>query len=568
MLVRALIIAITSLSCLHATDSGVNRAGRHAWIEGKSAHFHYFSSSSKAELQAVARNLESLRHILAQTSPSVPIQANLGPRETYVYLFSQESLFNDYRYRKDIVGWFRASYSGNFMAMLTEQHGAQQIIYHEYMHQYLHERFPKIPQWLDEGLAEFYSTISFQGDDVRLGGPAEGRLRFMMALKPIPTEQLLAQSEIMAGHNPTLEAQQFYAQAWLMVHYLIAGGSPERNRQFMTMLGLLAQGSSGVEAFRMAFPIDPKVLDDEIRLYLHQICTKRVIPIRRISVHIPPTDLAENVAPMSPGEIQGRLGLLLQGSWNDELARAHFEEAFRLDPNCGPAWMGKANDLSFSDKRDAFLDALERAAKGCPGDPYPSWRAGSQLLKAYRPGSGSTSISEQCLRGRADLRQSLTIQPDQPETLQLVAKSYLGDTTHFEEGKAFIQQAIQRQPERLDLRYLLAMHYFMHLDNAAARPLFQELAQSPNVAYADLAKQALMELDNREANEEFKRAATHNAAHRSAEALPLLQHAQTLARDPELQARIKQALANLQAPSDPTPKATKPKHAKASRKTK
>lgn len=568
MLVRALIIAIIGLSCLHATDPGVSRAGRHAWIEGKSAHFHYFSSSSKAELQAVARNLESLQCVLAQTSPSVPIQANLGPRETYVYLFSQESLFNDYRYRRDIVGWFRASYSGNFMAMLTEQRGAQQIIYHEYMHQYLHERFPKIPQWLDEGLAEFYSTISLQGDDVRLGGPAEGRLRFMMALNPIPTAQLLAQSEIMAGHNPTLEAQQFYAQAWLMVHYLITGGSPERNRQFMTMLGLLAQGSSGVEAFHMAFPIDPKVLDDEIRLYLHQIRTKRVIPIRRISIHIPPTELAENTAPMSPGDIQGRLGLLMQGSWNDELARAHFEEAFRRDPNCGPAWMGKANYLSFSDKRDAFIEALERAAKGCPADPYPAWSAGSQLLRVHRPGTGSTSISEQCLRGRTDLLQSLAIQPDQPETLQLVAKSYLGDSAHFEEGKAFIQQAIQRQPERLDLRYLLGMDYFLHSDNTAARPIFRELTQSPNAAYADLAKQALVELDNREANEAFKRAEAQIAAHRPAEALPLLQHSQTLAHDPELLARINQALANLQAPPDPTPTARKPNPAKASRKAK
>src|SRR5208283_4455979 len=62
----------------------------------------------------------------------------------------------------------------------------------------------------------------------------------------------------------------FYAQSWLLAHYLMIGGSPTRRAQFRQLTPLLQQGLSPEAAFTNAFRTSLPAMEAELRHYLAQ----------------------------------------------------------------------------------------------------------------------------------------------------------------------------------------------------------------------------------------------------------------------------------------------------------
>jgi hypothetical protein len=67
---------------------------------------------------------------------------------------------------------------------------------------------------------------------------------------------------------PTYQWDQFYAQGWLLTHYLFQ--DPTRNQHFRQYLGLRAQGVAHAEALQKAFGLTDKELEAQLRAYFAQ----------------------------------------------------------------------------------------------------------------------------------------------------------------------------------------------------------------------------------------------------------------------------------------------------------
>jgi tetratricopeptide (TPR) repeat protein len=119
-------------------------------------------------------------------------------------------------------------------------HSWHELVLHELTHRLLHFYVGNVPLWLDEGLAEYYSTFTLEGGYAYVGRvPLRVRgARLMLWLKP------LLRAKSVADWSST-DGNAFYAGAWQLI-YVLAQGYANELDQFLRRL---AAGEAIDDAF-------------------------------------------------------------------------------------------------------------------------------------------------------------------------------------------------------------------------------------------------------------------------------------------------------------------------------
>jgi tetratricopeptide (TPR) repeat protein len=168
-------------------------------------------------------------------------------------------------------------------------------IQHELAHRFLHERLQTLPVWLDEGLAQYYSSARADGDRIVLGGASTidfwDQRRFGVAFV-----DGLDQAEVPLYMAPTVQRlltatrEEFYARgdgrvsitrdldrstadyagSFRLVHLLLNGPNRSDRDAFIAYLGALQRGQDARVAFTAAFGGDLSRLEDAYKDDLRQ----------------------------------------------------------------------------------------------------------------------------------------------------------------------------------------------------------------------------------------------------------------------------------------------------------
>ncbi|MDP6601633.1 MAG: DUF1570 domain-containing protein [Phycisphaerales bacterium] len=130
---------------------------------------------------------------------------------------------------------------------------------HEAFHQFAHTRFVNpLPQWVNEGLAEYFEHSGYINGAIVPGQVEERDLAILQqALQTgryVPFLQMMRMSnqewgQGLKGPGSTIQ----YLQAWSMVHFLIHGDDGKHVDQFDRFLLLMSEGMDDEEAFVKAF---------------------------------------------------------------------------------------------------------------------------------------------------------------------------------------------------------------------------------------------------------------------------------------------------------------------------
>ena len=123
----------------------------------------------------------------------------------------------------------------------------QEVLRHELAHYLFHQRIPNLPSWLDEGMAEFYSTFEVRNHQLIIGAPPS-RLRNRGGLTRPGPQQLLAWTAGL-GKTTSLEAGSMYLGAWMMVHLM----HEVYGARLQTLLSELANGAAWRDAWEHTF---------------------------------------------------------------------------------------------------------------------------------------------------------------------------------------------------------------------------------------------------------------------------------------------------------------------------
>ncbi len=192
---------------------------------------------------------------------------------TQVYLFASDAEFEEYcdaaagRSCSGLAGLFLPGQYGDYLLVSGDRSDqARAVACHELTHAFVRDGSSYVPVWLNEGLAEFWGSFSVVGKDVRIGRPDEEHLALLRRQGLLPLATVLGVTYESPEYNVPARRPAFYAQAWLLTHYLLLG-KPDGRAMLGRYLARLQAGEEPEEAFRAAFGESSEQLNKELYGY-------------------------------------------------------------------------------------------------------------------------------------------------------------------------------------------------------------------------------------------------------------------------------------------------------------
>ncbi len=166
-------------------------------------------------------------------------------------------------------GVFLSRRSGHYMVIRLDV--GREIVYHEYLHLLTRLNVGKIPIWLNEGFAEFYSATEFVGSKARFGGINQDAISYLNRRSLIPFEELVGRVTNPHDDGNWIDIRVFYAQAWALTHHLMLGNEELASAGAVgRYMNLVQQGADQVEAFvEVVGPLDE--VREDLRRYLRRL---------------------------------------------------------------------------------------------------------------------------------------------------------------------------------------------------------------------------------------------------------------------------------------------------------
>ncbi len=426
--------AILSVGC--ATPIEQSR-----WIRVETAHFQLISGASKFDTIEIAQRLELLRAVLQL----VGLQANLTPRvPLLVYVFADAAGYARFAPRTDFVGFMLPRAHRNFLVVRagaeTDAGGAA---LHEYVHFVLRNgAATRYPAWYDEGLAEFLSTVSMQGEQVVIGTIPVGREHWLLYGSPMSLRQMMTVDE--TYDEAVRTPQRFYAQAWTLTHFFHVAdrvGFPQRRAQLTDFIARLNHGEPPDDACRNAFGTDFESLDKEFMQYLAKGKLPYLgVPPARLA--IPPQVRSEPLPEAERRYLLGDLALALGEDWRGE-AEFWFRLAVQADPGSGRANAALARAEQSREQADAHF---ARALTLAENDPEVQLHYAEAMLA--RAGADGEDRTASIQLSRRAFRRSIQLDPDQVAAHAGLGRSYVvaANVGKPADGLAALETARARLP--------------------------------------------------------------------------------------------------------------------------
>jgi hypothetical protein len=247
--------AISTLVAVAVTvvlGSSVSEAKHKHWIEVRSTHFLLITDASEKRGRNTATQFERIRAFFRQSlavasqHPS-PFVTVLAAEDEH----TMRELLPEYWTggHAHAAGVFTHRLDQYFavVELDVQRSGHFAAFYHEYYHAITMPHFPDLPVWLSGGLAEFYGRTDMGDDYVGTGRPDRDWLDLLRETPLIPLGVLFKVDHASPYYNEAHKASVFYAESWLVTHYLMIGNQ-DAHQRLVKYLEALSHGKGSDEA--------------------------------------------------------------------------------------------------------------------------------------------------------------------------------------------------------------------------------------------------------------------------------------------------------------------------------
>lgn len=256
------------------------------WARIESPGFVVYAAGSEQRAQGVARDLEAFDGLLRRMTNA---QGERSPTKLEVYLFSADQFAETLPdVGRSIVGLYsaRVDQIAAFATFSSTGLSGQDTLFHEYAHHFMFQHFANAyPAWYVEGFAEFMSTAVLGTERIELGRSREGRVYALRNETWMPIERLISVAPRELSGD---EGNLFYAQSWLLTHYLVL--TPGKMAQFQAYVRALRLGQSPTEALQAGFGMTPQQMMSELRRYYRSspnaLALNRPVQVERESLRV------------------------------------------------------------------------------------------------------------------------------------------------------------------------------------------------------------------------------------------------------------------------------------------
>ncbi|MDE2755480.1 MAG: hypothetical protein OXI92_02905 [Acidobacteriota bacterium] len=287
------------------------------WVRIESPHFELFTNAGERSGRRTILYFEQVRDFFLKTGsvgevPSTPVR---------IIRFRSPREFDPYRPYKAASAFYMSSPKRDLIVMGTPNRQTKNAAVHEYVHLLVKHSGAEIPVWLNEGLAELYSTLEPQGKQVTFGKPA----RLLGDRKWLPIKELISVDYDSPHFDESDRTKVFYAQSWALTHMLcLSNQYRERFSDFLKGV----DGDTGEEAFRWVYG---KTLDQVESDFKRYVVRKR-LPTVEYEIRLNKSAERPKVQPATATEVSLVQAGLLVGLNRREQALEIYRDLARQDP--------------------------------------------------------------------------------------------------------------------------------------------------------------------------------------------------------------------------------------------
>jgi hypothetical protein len=409
---------------------------------------------------------EGLSRVLSDTATTTAVP-------TVVIVFPSDKAFTPFKplYQGKplpVAGIFSPGSGANYVLMVSgPEEAAQRVIFHEYAHLVIANTMPNVPVWLNEGLAEFYSTFNVLsgGREATIGRSIPEHLVLLNTTTHLSTDELLNVDRNSPLYNEGERRSVFYAQSWALTHLILAG-QPSRARELSTFLQNLVQGVPETQAWSQAFGIHPP--DEELPRYLQ----RRTFSYYRFTFPEKLASFSATARPIPQPDVEAFLAdVLVQQQRYDEAA-VRLAAALRADPANARAAVAMARLESVR----GFESSAEKRLLDAPGtdDWFVTYYSGILLADLVARQGDATDAALQAARDR--LGAVNREHPDIPNVLARLAMLELtSDAVPSADALQSIERARTLAPGRPEYPYVHAQVLTRRAQFAEARAVLGRL---------------------------------------------------------------------------------------------
>jgi hypothetical protein len=318
------------------------------WITMQNENFRVYSSANEHDTRTALNNFERVRSFFIQYTGKAPAK----PVPISIIIFGSEKEYQAYKFNEFAVAYYTGQSDRDFIVIGKLGEQASQIATHEYTHLVFRHSGYNLPPWLNEGIADLFSTLRPLGKDTEFGSTKLGTLQALSQEKWVPMETILAADQKSPYYNESKKAGSLYHQSWALVHML---ATTRDYGTFWKFVQAVQDGTPSVQAIEKFYGPFAKI-EKELKEYVHGNSFKRLVikitldDMEKLKGQ--PADLFE------VREAQAELLMGLPGKQAE--ARTRFDELTREDAKRNEPW-ANLGYLSWRDGKNP--DAVANFAK-------------------------------------------------------------------------------------------------------------------------------------------------------------------------------------------------------------
>jgi tetratricopeptide (TPR) repeat protein len=452
------------------------------WVRARSKHFLTLSGAGERRTREIVNELETVAAALRLVDPRFAAEGELTRMILIAKTRDATPYFELLVGRSRSAGAFVTNSEGTGTMLIDASRNlVDGTVFHELVHNLLANSGTRLPLWLEEGMAEYFSTAEVMSQSVRFGKTLMARSYTLRNRPMLSLADLFAvQPESEAGSSDF-----FYAESWAVVDWLMRADRVA----FFKFVDDVNRGTPAVEALRGNYHIEPSLIERTL-----QIGQSR--PPVRMTVRIETGFERPVVEPIDNNTVVIELATFLGGfeaTRGD--AERFLDSVIASDPKNGQAFAAKAALRSKERKYDDAAKLYEQALQLAPSDAEIRLAFAESLLgNAIGPFSGTADIEEDAAqrfrRARQLATEALAAGADPARANAVIGTSYLVEKDPTP-GIEPLLRARGLRPNRYDIALNLYTLLLRSGDRGSADSLYKEIVALAKTSQANFAARAV-----------------------------------------------------------------------------
>jgi len=241
------------------------------WLKVTSPNFEMYTTAGSKDGRRTVEYFEQVRDFFMRVrSQQVTTQLPVT-----IVAFKNAKEYRPYTMSETAIAYFTGDEQRDYIVMSGVGQEHFPIAVHEYMHLLIRHSGLKLPVWMNEGIAEVYSTLRPLAGQILIGTPPEGRGYALGQHKWIPMDRLVNITHESPEFDEKNRTGLLYSQSWLLTHMLMLA-EPYAKQFGQFALEVSSSGSSEA-AFQKVYGKGLTQVERDLQAYYRSTSLKGVL---------------------------------------------------------------------------------------------------------------------------------------------------------------------------------------------------------------------------------------------------------------------------------------------------